>query len=108
MMGMMDYGNHMDWDMMHWDMDSMGYFPMMGMIAIFALMIGLMALSRRRHLHAKSTEATPKILTRLETPTQARHYEERIIEKISYCTHCGFRLHNSEIRFCPECGTSTS
>ena len=104
---MMDYGNHMDWDMMHWDMDSMGYFPMIGMMVIFALMVGLMVLSRR-HLHARNAEHQTQDRTILSASAQNNHYEERVIEKISYCTHCGFRFHSSEIKYCPECGTSTS
>ncbi len=102
-----NYVNHMDWvdrtGMMDWKFDSMGFSNIFGVIVIFILITVFLILSRRI-FYGENNEKTSQDSKILEVPTQTIQYEKVIDKNIFYCVHCGTKLNNSEMKFCPECG----
>ncbi|MHA1562270.1 MAG: hypothetical protein ACTSPA_09115 [Promethearchaeota archaeon] len=103
--------NHMDWSdrtgMMDWNFNSMGPMNIFGVISIFALIMVFLILSRRI-FYSDNGENTSHGSKSLEIPTPIIKYEEKIEKNIFYCIHCGIKLNNPEIKYCPECGAYIS
>ena len=110
-MSFANFVNHMDWSdrtgMMDWNFDSMGPMNIFGVIAIFALIMVFLILSRRM-LWGDINEKTSHDSKKIEVSTQKIQYEKEIDKSIFYCIHCGTQLNNSEMKFCPECGANIS
>ena len=110
-MSFANFVNHMDWSdrtgMMDWNFDSMGPMNIFGVIAIFALIMVFLILSRRI-FYSVNGENTSHESKSLEIPSPIINYEKKIEKNIFYCIHCGTQLNNLDMKFCPECGAHIS